>query len=660
LHPNLSIMRRLYLFIFLILFLKTLSIGQVDTSDVNKLFEMSLADLMNQEVVTASKFVQKSGQAASSISVITAEDIKNFNYATLGEALNSQRGMYLSNDKNYLYVGSRGFGRPADYNNRIVIMIDGHILNEVVYGSAAMGNDLGLNLKNVEKIEIIRGPGASLYGSGAMLNIVNIIMKKGSQTDGLLFSAGTGNYGKNELSAVFGKKTNNIDISASATGGLSRGENYYFPELDSPATNNGISDGNDWENFIGFQAGITKNDFKLSGGYSGRMKGIPTGAFETDLDGNVYTIDDRYYLEASYRKELKKNNLLTIRAYYDDYCYKGFYPSGGIDVFDRSFGRWAGSEIQYYMETGKRNSIISGIEYKYVFRADYKEWDNSAVYFNKNFPFSFFSLYTHDQFTITRNLTFTGGLRYDHYSIFGHDFSPRAAIVYKYSEASSLKLLYSKAFRIPNIYESFYASENDHKSNPDIKPEKINAFELAWGHNINEQLYGSLSLYRFTMKDLIDLTLDETDGLTVFRNIAEARGTGLELELRYQSSKRSNGFINFSLQKAEDPDSGELLSNSPEIMVKSGLVFPLPRFLNFSPEFFYESGRYTLKGNKTGDVYLFNLSVRTIKFLKYFDVSLKARNLFNQKYKYPGGYEHKQDALIQDSRSVFLQINAQF
>jgi iron complex outermembrane receptor protein len=653
-------MRRLYLYVFLILFLRSGAFGQFDTTDVSKLFEMSLADLMNQEVITASKFVQKSAQSASSVSVITEEDIKNFNYSTLGEALNSQRGMYLSNDKNYLYVGSRGFSRPADYNNRIVIMIDGHILNEVVYGSAFMGNELGLNLKNVEKIEIIRGPGASLYGSGAMLNIVNVITKKGLRTDGLFLSAGTGSYGRNEFSAGFGKKIDDIDISVSGSGGLSKGENYYFAELDDPATNNGVSDGKDWEKFAGFQAGITKNNFKLSGGYSTRLKGIPTGAFETDLDGDVSSTDDRYYLEASYRKEFKKNSLLLIRTYYDDYCYKGSYPAGGIDLFDRSFGRWAGSEIQYYSETGKRNSIISGIDYKYIFRADYKEWDNSAIYFDDNFPFSFFSLYIHDQFTIARKLTFTGGLRYDHYSIFGQAVSPRAAIVYEYSEASSVKLLYSEAFRIPNIYEAFYESEDAQKSNPDIKPEKIRAFELAWGHNISEQLYGSLSLYRFTMKNLIDLTIDETDGLTMFRNINEARGTGLELELRYQSSKRNTGFINLSLQKSDDPNSGELLSNSPEILIKSGLVFPLSRFLNLSPEFFYESGRYTLYGNKTGDVYLFNLSVRTMKFLKYFDVSLKARNLFNLKYKYPGGYEHVQDALIQDSRSLFVQLNAQF
>jgi iron complex outermembrane receptor protein len=185
------------------LFFSAISSGQVDTTGVKSLFEMSLSDLMNQTVVSASKYVQSAAEAASSIGTITADEIKNFGYRTLGDALNSQRGMYLSNDKNYMQVGSRGFSRPADYNNRIVIMIDGHIMNEMVYGSAFMGNELALNLDNVEKIEIIRGPGALVYGSGAMLNIINVIMKKGSEIDGVTVSAGTGSFGRKLQIQIF-------------------------------------------------------------------------------------------------------------------------------------------------------------------------------------------------------------------------------------------------------------------------------------------------------------------------------------------------------------------------------------------------------------------------------------------------------------------------
>ena len=173
--------------------------GQIDTTGMKKLFEMDLTDLMNQKVVTASKYTQSSAEAASSIGVITADEIKQFGYRTLGEALNSQRGMYLSDDKNYLYVGSRGFSRPTDYNNRIVVMLDGHIMNEVVYGSAFMGNELGINLDNIERIEIIRGPGASVYGSGSMLNIINLISKKGADINGMTVSAGDGKLWEKRL-----------------------------------------------------------------------------------------------------------------------------------------------------------------------------------------------------------------------------------------------------------------------------------------------------------------------------------------------------------------------------------------------------------------------------------------------------------------------------
>ena len=650
---------RLYLF-FTCLSLSAFSFGQIDTAGIKNLFEMSFSNLMDQKVVTASKYAQNISEAASSIGTITAEEIKYFGYKTLGEALNGQRGIYLSNDKNYLQVGSRGFSRPTDYNNRIVIMIDGHIMNEVVYGSAFMGNELAINLENVERIEIIRGPGASVYGSGAMLNIVNLFMKKGSEINGLSVSAGTGSFGKNDLSVIYGKKIKSIDFSISGTGGISKGEDYYFRELDSSGTNNGISRGMDWEEYFGLQSAFSYNNFKLSAGFSSRAKGIPTGAFNADLKGDVKTIDDRYFVEAGYRKEFKRSNYLLFRSYYDDYCYSGSYPGGGLNYFDASKGRWGGGEIQYYLEAGEKNVITAGIEYKYIFRSDYKEWDDDTTYFDKNFPFSSFSVYAQDQIKIVRNLHLTAGLRYDRYSIFGQALSPRLALVYNYSLNSSLKLLYSDAFRIPNFYESFYESYNSHVANPDIQSEKISAQELVWSHKLSKSLYGNLSIYHFLTFDLIDQHLHD-ENLTEFHNIGKAIGYGLEYGFKYKHpDNNSQAFLNLTLQSTLDKHTGETLSNSPAFMVKSGFIFPVTKYFYIVPGFFFETGRKTLAGNKTGNLYLFNLGINSVRFLKHFEASLKVRNLFNRAYYSPAGYEHVQDVLIQDSRNIYFKVTANF
>jgi outer membrane receptor for ferrienterochelin and colicin len=651
---------RLYLLIsgFLV---SIISNGQTDTTGINTLFEMSLSDLMNQKVVTASKFIQSTSEAASSIGTITSDEIKEYGYQTLGEALNSQRGMYLSDDKNYLYVGSRGFSRPSDYNNRIVVMIDGHIMNEVVYGSSFMENSLGVNLDNVERIEIIRGPGASVYGSGAMLNIVNLIMKNGEDVDGTTVSARIGSFGKKDVSATYGKKIKNTDMFLSAEGGTYKGEDYYFKELDAPGTNFGKSEGKDWEKHVGIQGAVTNHNFKISSSISGRAKGIPTGAFGTDLIGDVKSSDERFFVESSYRKEISDNSSLLCRLYYDDYHYSGNYPAGGEDSFDASHGHWAGTEIQYYLEAGERNILTAGFEFKDVFRSDYREWNNDTTYFDRNFPYTSFSFYAQDQIKIAKNLDITAGLRYDHYSIFGQSFSPRFALVFRYSKTSSLKLLYGGAFRVPNMYEAFYESYDSHEANPDIRPEKIHTAELTWSGKLAGTMYGTLSLYMYSIYDLIDQALNESDGLTTFLNMGKTTGKGAEFELKYIGKEnKAQAFLNFSLQQAIDKNSGYALTNSPAFMVKSGIVIAVPNYFYIVPEFYYETGRKTLTGNKTSDVYLINLGINSVKFLKYFEVSLKTRNLLNRKYYYPAGYEHAQDALVQNSRNICLKLTAHF
>jgi iron complex outermembrane receptor protein len=221
--------------------------------------------------------------------------------------------------------------------------------------------------------------------------------------------------------------------------------------------------------------------------------------------------------------------------------------------------------------------------------------------------------------------------------------------------------MYSEAFRIPNLYESNYESYNTHKVNPDIKSEKIRTTEIAWSHKISGAVFGNLSLYRFSMYNLIDQILDPADGLTQFRNIGEATGTGAEYELRYKQPQGMNqAFLNFTLQETIDNNTKRVLSNSPEFLVKSGFIINVSGYLTVVPEFFYESSRKTLQGNNTGNVCLFNLGINSCKLINHFEISVKARNLFNRKYYVPGGNEHFQDELIQNSRNIYVKLTASF
>ena len=140
----------------------------------------SLDELLDVKISGAAKYEQTARQAPASVTIITSEDIERYGYRTLADALMTVRGFFVSYDRNYTYVGVRGFSRPTDYNNRILLLLDGHTLNENVYGAAQLGSELPIELDLVERIEIVRGPGSALYGTGAMLAVVNVVLKKGS------------------------------------------------------------------------------------------------------------------------------------------------------------------------------------------------------------------------------------------------------------------------------------------------------------------------------------------------------------------------------------------------------------------------------------------------------------------------------------------------
>jgi len=193
---------------------------------------------------TAAKYAQHISEAPASITIITSEDIERHGYRTLEEVFMSVRGFYVSNDRNYSYIGVRGFSRPTDWNNRILLLINGHTVNESVYGSAFFGTEFALSLDSIERIEIVRGPNSALYGTSAMFAVVNIITKNGNALDSARASAMIGSYHRLIGSTAFGKEFGNgLDISFSGLWGDIKGQDHYYEEYDDPSANDGVAEG---------------------------------------------------------------------------------------------------------------------------------------------------------------------------------------------------------------------------------------------------------------------------------------------------------------------------------------------------------------------------------------------------------------------------------
>jgi iron complex outermembrane receptor protein len=142
-----------------------------------------LAETPIPKVEAASKWAQPVTQVPSSVSIVTAEQIKLYGYRTLADVLQSTAGFHVSYDRNYSYLGTRGFNR-GDYNGRVLLLVDGHRVNNPVTDAAFIGTEFLLDVDLIERVEIVRGAGAVLYGNNAFFGVINVITRQGRDQPG--------------------------------------------------------------------------------------------------------------------------------------------------------------------------------------------------------------------------------------------------------------------------------------------------------------------------------------------------------------------------------------------------------------------------------------------------------------------------------------------
>jgi outer membrane receptor for ferrienterochelin and colicins len=137
-------------------------------------------------VEAASKYTQKTTEAPATVTIIGADEVKKNGYRTLSDILAAAPGFYTTYDRNYSYLGVRGFNLGDFYtrNSRVLVMVDGHRINNSLTDGAAIGTDFIFDPDLIDRVEIIRGPGSSLYGNNAFLGVINVITRRGRDMAG--------------------------------------------------------------------------------------------------------------------------------------------------------------------------------------------------------------------------------------------------------------------------------------------------------------------------------------------------------------------------------------------------------------------------------------------------------------------------------------------
>jgi iron complex outermembrane receptor protein len=653
--------------------------------DLTELPLEALMDIEVPKVYGASKLEQKATEAPASVTVITADEIKKYGHRTLADVLQSVQGFNVSYDRDYAFLGARGLSL-GDFNDRMLLLVDGHRVNNNYNDGAAIGTDFILDVDLIDRVEVIRGPGSVLYGNNAFFGVINVVTRRGQQLNGVEASTEYGSFDTYKTRVSYGKLyTNGVEVLLSGTYYDSGGQDrLYYKEFDSPVLNRGVAQNLDGDTSGSFFGSLGYTDFTLEGAFDRRQKANPTGQYSQTVDPTTQTLlttftdprlrttDERSYTAFKFAHSFPEVVDVSAQVYYDRYTYEIGYPQSllvGTNVVSSSFsaekdvGEWWGAELQLNKRLWDRHVITLGAEYRDDFlqdsRVDVENQPDDGSHSRTNRQS--YGIYVQGDFEVRTNLHLIGGMRYDQYGDFDPAINPRLALIYNPWEKSTFKAIYGTAFRAPSFYEYTLGGPGQV-----LKPEEITGYELVYEQDIGRHLRSSLSGFYNEMNDLI---VFDSGSFTNFN--AQTKGVELALETFWPSGIR--GRASYSFQDTRDNSAGWDVPDSPNNLLKLNLTVPLVRDKVFAGlEFQYASNRrslhnttagnqaVTVQGEDAAGFGVVNLTLFSQKLIKNLEFSASVYNVLDRHYGDPASSFHVQDIIGQDGRSFRLKLTYRF
>ena len=632
-----------------------LAIAENKTVD-NQFMNLSIEELMNVKVTTASRSPQKLTQVAAAVFVITQDDIRRSGATNIPDALRMAPGVQVERvgtDK--WAVSIRGFN--GVYDNKLQVLMDGRSVYSPIF-SGVLWEQQDTLMEDIERIEVIRGPAAVSWGSNAVNGVINIITKKAADTQGTLLTAGGGSFEQGFVGARYGGKINeetpfrvyakgfSRDHTQSLSGGNANDQWHSARGGFRADHNRGIDQftlqGDLFSNFDG--SALDKNGLSLSPTLTSGMRGHNEG-------GNIRFRWDRTFSEST---------SFMLQVYYDRNRSQ-LLPVGKFDA--ESFD----IDMQYRFPLFDRHNITWGANYRLYHN---KIFDTSLTTFSpRERTNHLIGTFIRDDITlIPDRLLFTLGSRFEHNDFTGMEIQPNARLMWTPNTENSIWMAVSRAVRTPsraeidsliNLTPQFQAFPGlptlpfpiaaSLQGGNHFNSEKLIAYELGYRHQFSPQasidMTGFINDYS-QLRDTNFGTLSLSTGLPrqfLFPIIANNQGSALTygVETSVDWKPRDNwrlqgsySFLNIDFStnsafKKTDPSSGAASKANPQhqLSVRSNYDFSERLQLNLWLRYTSAISLYNIPSYVTMDA---KLAYKPTKNTELFVVG---QNLFSQNHQ---------------------------
>lgn len=643
-----------------------------DVDDLTGLYD-------DEELISIATGTQKQARFAPSVAtVILSEDIIQSGARTLDEALEMVPGLHVSSSFNRQDAIYSIRGIHTGQNPQVLLLIDGVQIAQLFSG--ARPYNYSLPVANIDRIEVIRGPGSAVYGADAFAGVISVTTKTSRHIETTEGGVRAGSFDTREAWLNTGGTLAGFKISASiqhvTTGGDSSRVVNDDAQSQAPAVlnpNTSFAPGELQTNheLLNSKLKVSADTWSLdffswnlanAGVGSGGFQSLdPYGSDSIDFGGVSF---DTIQLEISEDWVLQGGLDYSYLNQYATFFLRppgaaididpdpdplaitpALFPGGVIgnpSVIEKTF---AGEIVSLYkghpdhsvrLAIGFREQELTAGETKNFSILDFGnliDVTGTSDIFIRDDEREHYYISFQDEWRFADDWELTGGIRYDTFTQFGDSVNPRLALVWSTSHNLTSKFLYGRAFRAPSFSELFAQNNPSLFGNADLEPETIDTIEVAFDYRPNHDLDFKLNLFFYQIKDLVEIQFGAKAA-----NTLEQSGRGFEFEAEWRATENFKLIGNYAWQNAEDDASNTDVPGAPQQQLYLRSVWEVDNNITASAVLNWVADRERSVGDIRSDIddyTVVDLVIQYRNLIDGLDISLIGKNIFDEDVREP-------------------------